>query len=276
MADELLFGTAGVPISSKERSTESGIERIHELGLGCMEVEFVQGVRMGPKTVLVVREVAVKRGIRISAHAPYYINLNSREAEKVAASRGRILQTARITALLGGQSVVFHAAFYQKDAPSKTYDMVKKQLEHILSELKAEDNHVWLRPEVMGKGTQFGTVEEILQLSSELEGVAPAIDFAHWHARNGEYNSYDEFIAVLDQTEAKLGRAALDDMQIHVSGIEYGMKGEKKHLVLQESDFRYKELLRALKDREAKGLVICESPNLEEDALLLQQTYLAL
>jgi len=239
-------------------------------------VEFVQGVRMGSKTALVVREVAAKRGIRISAHAPYYINLNSREAEKVAASRERILQTARITALLGGRSVIFHAAFYQKDDPSKVYDMVKKQLEQILAELKAEDNHVWLRPEVMGKGTQFGTVEEILQLSSELEGVAPAVDFAHWHARNGEYNSYDEFIVVLDQTEAKLGRAALDDMQIHVSGIEYGMKGERKHLVLQESDLRYKELLRALKDRGAKGMVICESPNLEEDALLLQQTYLAL
>ncbi|MFC1993628.1 TIM barrel protein [Chloroflexota bacterium] len=276
MADELLFGTAGAPISSKGRSTESGIERIYELGLGCMEVEFVQGVRMSPKTAFVVGEVAAKRGIRLSAHAPYFINLNSSEPEKVTASRERILQTARITALLGGRSIVFHAAFYQKDVSSRVYDAVQKQLKQILAGLRAENNHVCLRPEVMGRRTQFGTVEEILQLSSELEGVAPAIDFAHCHAREGEDNSYDEFSAVLEQVETKLGRGALDDMHVHISGIDYGLKGERKHLDLQESDFQYKELLRALKNCDVKGMVICESPNLEEDALLLQQTYLTL
>jgi len=31
---ELLFGTGGVPVSAKSRSTEAGIERIAELGLG--------------------------------------------------------------------------------------------------------------------------------------------------------------------------------------------------------------------------------------------------
>jgi hypothetical protein len=31
----LLFETGGVPLSAKSRSTEAGIERIAELGLGC-------------------------------------------------------------------------------------------------------------------------------------------------------------------------------------------------------------------------------------------------
>jgi deoxyribonuclease-4 len=62
-------------------------------------------------------------------------------------------------------------------------------------------------------------------------------------------------------------------MHIHVSGIAYGGKGEIKHLNLKESDFQYTELLKALKDYDVKGIVICESPNLEEDALLLQATY---
>jgi deoxyribonuclease-4 len=62
-------------------------------------------------------------------------------------------------------------------------------------------------------------------------------------------------------------------MHIHVSGIAYGKKGEIKHLNLKESDLQYVELLKALKDYEARGLVICESPDLEEDALLLQETY---
>jgi deoxyribonuclease-4 len=62
-------------------------------------------------------------------------------------------------------------------------------------------------------------------------------------------------------------------MHIHLSGIHYGKKGEIKHLELRESDLRYKELLKALKTREVSGLIVCESPNLEEDALLLQQSY---
>ena len=273
---QLLFGTAGVPLSSKIRSTEAGIERIHELGLGCMEVEFVQGVRMGPQSARAVGEVAAQREIRLSAHAPYYINLNAQEPGKVIASRERILQTARITSLLGGESVVFHAAFYMKNNPSTVYNTVKKNLELIMAQLKEEGNSVWIRPEVMGKGSQFGTIEEILDLSAEIEGVAPTIDFAHWHARTGQANSYDEFVAILKQIEVKLGRTALDNMHMHVSGIDYGPKGERKHLILAESDFRYTELLRALRDCEAGGLLICESPNLEEDALLLQQTYRAL
>jgi len=70
-----------------------------------------------------------------------------------------------------------------------------------------------------------------------------------------------------------LGRAALDTMHVHLSGIKYGGKGEIKHLNLEDSDLQYTELLKALRDYEVKGLVICESPNLEGDARLLQETY---
>ena len=80
----------------------------------------------------------------------------------------------------------------------------------------------------------------------------------------------------MDQIEAKLGRKDLDDIMIHVSGIEYGKGGERRHLNFKESDFQYQEFVRALKERRVQGLVICESPNREEDALLLQQAYLAL
>ncbi len=139
--------------------------------------------------------------------------------------------------------------------------------------LRAEGNQVLLRPETTGKESQFGTVGEVLNLSAEIEGVAPCIDFAHLHARTGGFNSYEEFVALLRQMEARLGRQALEHMHIHLSGIEYGTKGEIRHLNLKRSDLRYVELLRALKDLDAGGLVICESPDREGDALLLQQTY---
>jgi len=269
----LLFGTGGIPLSSKTNSTIDGIHRIAELGLGCMEMEFVQGVRMGEAGARLVAEVAVREGVRLSAHAPYFINLNSHEPEKVRASQERIIQTARIAAICGAESIVFHAAFYLGDSPEETYTRVKDNLEEIMHRLRRENNRVWVRPEIMGKPSQFGDLEETLNLCAELEGVAPCIDFAHWHARTGAFNSYPEFTSILQRIKERLGKAALDNMHIHVSGIAYGKKGEIKHQVLTESDFQYAELLQALKDCDAQGMVICESPILEDDALRLQGIY---
>jgi len=272
----LLFGTGGAPHSSDTQSTIDGIRRISELGLGCMEIEFVQGVRMGEAGARLVAETAAKEGVRLSAHAPYFINLNAREPEKVRASQGRLLQAARIGSVCGAESIVFHAAFYLGDSPEEAYNRVKQYLAEVMHQLKRENNRVWMRPEVAGKGSQFGTIEEIINLSTEMEGVAPCVDFAHWHARTGEFNSYNEFASILALIRERLGKAALDNMHIHLSGIRYGDKGERNHLNLKESDLQYVELLQALRDYEAKGLVICESTNLEEDALLLQQSYNAL
>jgi deoxyribonuclease-4 len=270
----LLFGTGGVPVSAKSRSTEAGIERIAELGLGCMEVEFVKGVKMSPRVAVSVGELAARKNVALTAHGPYFINLNAVEPQKVHMSKERILQTARIAALFGAGSITFHAAFYMKSTPAETYAAVKKHLQEVMNILRKEGNEVTISPEVTGKPSQFGTLEELLQLSSEIEGVLPCIDFSHWHARTGKANSYQEFSGMLDQVEKKLGRRGLDNMHMHVSGIAYGNKGEIKHLMLSDSDFQYAQLLKALKERKAKGVVICESdPYLEQDALLLQQTY---
>ncbi|MFC1939121.1 TIM barrel protein [Chloroflexota bacterium] len=271
---ELLFGTGGTPHSTQQPPTTiSGIERIAELGLGCMEMEFVRGVRMGEASARQVAETATREGIKLSAHAPYFMNFNAREPEKIRASQERLLQTARIASLCGAESAAFHTAFYLGDPPEKAYETIKRNLAEVMHQLKQENNRVWIRPEVMGKPSQFGSLEEILRLCTELEGLAPCIDFAHWHARTGKFNSYQEFVSILQEIEKWLGRAALNNMHIHFSGIKYGAKGEIKHLNLEESDLRYAELLKAVRDCDVKGLVICESPNLEADALLLQETY---
>jgi deoxyribonuclease IV len=270
----LLFGTGGVPVSARLPSTESGIERLAELGLGCMEVEFVQGVKMSPEVAVSVGELAARKGIALTAHAPYAINLNAVEPQKVHMSKQRILQTARIAALFGARSITFHAAFYLRSTPADTYAVVKRHLQEVLDTLRKEGNTVIIRPEVAGKPSQFGTLDELLQLSTEIEGIAPCIDFSHWHARTGSANSYPEFLDILQQIEGKLGRQALDNMHVHLSGIAYGSKGEIKHLMLDDSDLKYMELIKALKERKAKGVIICESaPFIEQDALLLQRTY---
>lgn len=278
MTTGLVFGPGGVPNSSPQQTTVAGVTRVAQLGLGCMEVEFVQGVRMTADSAREVGVVAVGAGVVLSAHGPYYINLNAREPDKVEASRQRILQTARIARIFGGHSAVFHAAFMLNDPPEKVFRTVKRELSDLAATLKGEGNDVTLRPEVTGKVSQFGTVEELIELSTEIAGVLPCIDFAHLHARTGRFNTYDEFVAVLKQVESGLGKKAMGNMHFHVSGIEYGRHGEIRHLNLNDpnNDLNYVDLLRAFKDTGVKGLVVCESPNLEEDAALLQETYRAL
>lgn len=273
----LLFGTAGVPLSTTDRSSEGGVRRISELHLGALELEFVQGVRMGEEKARKVGAVAKEEGIALSCHAPYYINLNSREPEKITASRDRIIHTSRISQILGVRSVIFHPAFNHDTSSEVVLERVVRELTLVRETLDAEGNEVILRPETTGKGTQFGDLAETIRIAQEVPGVLPCIDFSHLHARtNGRYNSYDEFCDILDETAEGLGDRWVKNVHFHISGIEYGLKGEKRHLVLKESDLRFEELLKACHSFGVEGLAICESPNLEEDALLLQQTYRAL
>jgi deoxyribonuclease IV len=273
----LLFGTAGVPLTTKERSSEGGVRRIKELQLGVLELEFVQGVRMGEEKARRVAQVAIEEGVALTCHGPYWINFNSREPEKVAASRDRLIHTARISQILGVRSVVFHPAFYHEDAPEVVLERTARELLKVREILDAEGNDVILRPETTGKPTQLGSLQETIMLAQVVPGVLPCIDVSHLHARsNGRINTYDEFCEVLEVTAEALGDRWVKNAHFHVSGIEYGLKGEKKHLILKESDFRYEELMKALHSFGVEGIVIGESPNLEVDALLLQSTYRAI
>lgn len=273
LPEKLIFGTAGIPRSTKASNSVAGIARVRELELDCMELEFVQGVRMSEKVAVNVLEAARRENIALSVHAPYYINLNSSEEEKLKASMERIYQAARIGSLCGAESIVLHAAFYQKSSREAAYQNVSKALSELAGRLRGESIDAVLRPETMGKRAQFGTLDEVLSLSEEIEGVMPCLDFSHLHAREGKENSYPEFTSILSKVEDALGKEGLANMHMHVSGIEYDRNGEKKHLTLKESDFNYPELMKALKEFEVKGLVICESPIMEEDALLLKRTY---
>ncbi|MBU1623017.1 MAG: TIM barrel protein, partial [Nanoarchaeota archaeon] len=208
--------------------------------------------------------------IKLTCHGQYYINLNSQEEAKMEASKFRIYNAAKIASLCGAKSMTFHAAYYMKQAPELVYQKVKENLKPVLKKLQDEDHSILLRPETTGKATQWGDLKEIIKLSQELEQVLPCIDFSHLHARTQKNNTREEFQEMLTQVESKLGRVALNKMHIHLSGINYGEKGERNHLTLTESDMNYQDLLKVWKEFKIKGIVISESPNIEKDALLLQ------
>jgi deoxyribonuclease-4 len=230
---------------------------------------------MGRETAEKIGKKAEELGVRLSVHAPYYVNLNAAEEGKRLASMERLVASARMAKVCGALSVVFHPGYYGGDGAEETFSNIKKGLKDVVSILRAERSGVVLRPETMGKRSQFGSLEEILQLCREVDGLMPCVDFSHIHAREGQgkANSYREFDRILRKIERKLGKKALKNMHIHVSGSEYSSKGELKHLMLDESDFRYDEWVQALKDVAVEGMVICESPIQEHDAVLLKNLY---
>ena len=275
--NKLHFLTAGLPLASEGKGYKKGLSIIKEMGLDGLEVEFVHGVRMNDANQTLVQDFAKEDNNLVTCHGPYYINLNSQEPEKIDASVERILETARMGQKIGAYSITFHAAFYMKQTPEDVYKTVYKSMEKICSTLEAENNNIWIRPETTGKGTQWGTLEEIVQLSKEFKNVLPCIDFAHIHARNnGIFNTYDEFSKMLEYVGNELGTEAFENFHAHLAGIEYSVKGEKNHLIFEESDMNYKDLLKVFKEFNVKGALVCESPNIETDTKLLKDYYLSL
>lgn len=269
----MLFGTGGVPEMAVKSDTISALRLVRELGLDAMELEFVRGSFPGEEKCLAIAEASRDIGVRLTAHGPYFINLNSAEDEKIVASRGRILKTAQVGTLCGAESITFHPAFMHEDDAATVYRRVHGELSMIMEESRRSGYSVDIRPETTGKSSQFGSVEEIVRLSAEIEGIHPCIDWSHLHARTGALNTAPEFQTVLDTVRNGLGERELQNLHMHVSGIEYGPKGEKQHLDLEESDFNYRDLLRVLKDNGVSGFIICESPHRANDARLMKELY---
>jgi deoxyribonuclease-4 len=124
-----------------------------------------------------------------------------------------------------------------------------------------------------GRFGQFGTLDEVLRISNEFE-IYPCIDPAHLHARtNGKINTKEEWNDMIDQYQQALGKMSLSHVHFHYSGIAYTEKGERHHLPFEQSDARWKDFLKVLKDRKIGGTVVCESPAMENDTILLKKTY---
>ena len=273
----LHIGPSGIPASAAQPTIRSGLDRLAELGLTALEIAWVHGARTSDPECALIKEHSQRIGIALTAHGSYYINLNAVDAEKRAASRQRLVEAVRKAALAGVQKVVVHAAFYLESSPADTQATVIHELgliNNALTDTEKEAVHISL--ETTGKPTQWGTVEEILAVCQHFDNLQPCLDFSHLYARSlGQNHGYDYTARVLEQM-GKASPDALSSMHIHLSGIEYGAKGEKQHRLFSESQFDYMGAIRALKAAEVSGFLIIESPAQEVEAQLIAQIYTAL
>lgn len=269
------FGTVGSPAATPSPGgTVNGIRYAASLGLDALELAWVQGVQVREKACERISQVERETGMALSIHAPYYINLNG-DDEKWPRLRRYLMDAAHYGHLAGATDIVFHPGTYFGRPAAVVLRKVLPRLEGCVAELRAAGNPVTLRPEAMGKSAVIGSLEDVLELA-KVPGVQPCLDFAHLHARpgNGSMNSYAEWMGVLDAYWKALGDEAMQNLHIHLSGIEYGPKGEKNHLVLEETDLDFKAIFQALKDSGAGGRILCESPALEVDALKFREIWM--
>ena len=245
------------PAGSSGLGNLKGVGRVAEMGLDCMEVEFTYGVRMDPKSAKEVGALAREKGVLLSVHAPYYINLASEEKEKLAASKKRLLDSCQRAHAMGARNVTFHAGFYQTRTVEQTYERIKKAMVGLQKQIARRKWQVKLCPEVTGKPSQFGSLEELLRLKKET-GCGITVDFSHLYARHQGDIDYGRILKKLPKK-----------FHAHFSGIEYGPKGEKKHIRTTQKFFE--PLARALVKHNPDITIISESPKPVEDAVMMKQ-----
>ena len=245
------------PAGSSGLGNLKGVSKCAAMDLDCMEIEFTYGVRMDLKTAKEVGTLAREKAILLSVHAPYYVNLASAEKEKLAASKKRILDSCQRAHAMGARNVTFHAGFYQTRTAEQTYARIKKAIVGLQKQIARRKWQVVLCPEVTGKPSQFGSLEELLRLKKET-GCGITVDFSHLYARHQGDIDYARILKKLPTR-----------FHAHFSGIVYGPKGEKRHV--RTTDKFFKPLARELVRHNPDITIISESPKPYEDAMMMKK-----
>jgi deoxyribonuclease-4 len=270
------FGTVGSPTGTPKKPGGSvgAIQFSRSIGLEALELGWVQSVRVSQETCATIKAAGSEYDVAVSVHAPYFINLNA-APEEWPKSRKRLMDAAHYGNLAGATDIIFHPGSYFGQEPSEVLRVAIPRLRGCIEELRKAGNHVTLRPETMGKSAMLGSLEDTLEMSKSIDGVLPCLDFAHLHARPGDgtMNTIDEWVSVLKAYAGALGESSLRQLHIHLSGIEYGPKGERHHLELKDADLNLKALFQALRQQGCAGRILCESPIMEQDALKMMRSW---
>jgi deoxyribonuclease-4 len=275
MSGKLSIGPSGIPLAAGGKGIAKGVETIKELGLDAMELAFVQSVYVrSEEKAREVNEARKKAGIRLSVHAPYYINLNAAKKETMDASIERLYLACKMGGLCGAESVAVHAAFRHQDDSKKIKEKIVQACDQIYERLDADKIKIKIAPEFAGKLSQWGSLEEVMDIARETRG-GWCMDFGHAHATsNGSLVTRDKFDKILAQIE-KFDKNYLKDMHIQCCGITFTDKGERHHTSFDsnESTLNWKAMAESFKAFKVGGICITECPGQEKDALLLKNYY---
>jgi len=278
MADRPRFGPAGVPPSF--RAMKAALADVPKLlqkeGLDAFEY---QAVRWGAKPQI-KRENAEKLGFKakendvwLSLHGSYFINFCG-DKDIIEASKQRLIACATAAEWMNAHVVVFHLGFYGKRSQEEVFKNCAEAMKEVVESMKTLGiKKVKIGPETMGKPSQFGSLDEVLDLCEEVEQSQPVIDWAHLHAREmGRFKSADDFRKVIAVIEKRLGVETVKNMHCHFTKVEFTDKGEKRHHIMDEADYGpdFAMLAKVIAEFKLKPVIISESPILDADAIKMR------
>jgi deoxyribonuclease-4 len=264
-----VFGPAGIPISSKG-SNINGIKHSIKLGLGAYEVEFVRGVRMSPAMASEIQKIAQSSKVKVSCHAPYYINCNN--PDKYGITKRHLLDCVRVNQALKFTHIVFHVGYLMKMKREVALKNSINTIKRVIKDAYAKGyKDFTFGPEIAGKKSQVGTIEELISICKECKECRPVIDWAHLHATIS-LKTRKDFLRPIELIRKELGKKYVKGLHCHFSEIEYTDKGERRHQPLGSKwgpDFRI--LAKLIKEHEYEFSIISESPLIEVDALKMKK-----
>ncbi|MBP1358077.1 MAG: endonuclease IV, partial [Sulfolobus sp.] len=120
--------------------------------------------------------------------------------------------------------------------------------------------------ETMAKETAFGTIDEVISISKEVKNVIPYIDWAHTFARQGGQIDYGEIIDRL------IKELHLLHINSHFESLVFrNGKYVDEHLPIDNNAPPFEPLAKEILKRDISITLICESPELERDALKMKK-----
>jgi deoxyribonuclease IV len=270
---DVKFGPAGNPINYKGK-TPSVCSYINTIGLDAYEYQATYGVKISKQSALALKKNSNENDVLVSMHAPYYINLSSNKDDVIERSVKRLVQAAKASEWMGAYRTVFHPGFYTTYTPYEAMERCKNSIEKIQEALEALGvGDYILAPETTGKKSQLGDLDEIIEICSSFDHFEPTVDFAHIHARSGgSLNSKNEYNKIFQKLEDGLG---LKSLHSHFTHVEYTGTGERKHHGLENENYgpSIKPLLEEIVECGWNVTVICESPYIDHDALIMKGMY---
>lgn len=279
---EIKFGPAGNAQSFAEAGFKATVDAprwLHEMGLNAYEYQCGRGVNIGEETARKIAAQAALHDIAMSLHAPYYINLSNRDEERVQKNIGYVLASCQAATWLGADRIVVHTGGVGKQSRTKAFENTKENVRDILDAVEQAGYTTTICLETMGKQSVIGSAEEIFELVALDDRLLPCIDFGHLNARTcGKCSTEEEFTQVLNLMENTIGTERARVFHSHFSHIEYGPKGEVRHLTFADEQYGpdFAPLAKLIAQRGWTPRFICESAGTQaEDAKQMMDMYFA-
>lgn len=274
---KIRIGPAGNSESFYNGGHTSTIEApkwLSERGLDAFEYSFGKGVRMSQELAKKIGGAMREFDIGLSVHAPYYVSLASQDPEKVVKSYGYIMSSLKALDQMGGSRCVVHVAYSGTDREESLRVTEKGLMETVRLMYEQKLEHLYLCPETMGKHSQIGSPDEIIRLCKLDSVLLPCYDFGHINSlTQGSLRSKDDYKRLIDECIDGLGEFKALNMHIHFSKIQYGSKGEVRHLTFKDDVYGppFEPLAEVIAGYKMTPVLICESDGvMAEDACTMR------